>query len=91
MKIKKSTVKKICNLHEERYDKCYAMLRRLIEKSGRKDWLFIKNCFKKLQGGARIIEDVEAIISQGMNIICFSSSRAKVALIHSVIISISNQ
>ena len=49
------------------------MLRRLIEKSGRKDWLFIKNCFKKLQGGARIIEDVEAIISQGMNIICFSS------------------
>lgn len=70
MKIKKSTVKKICNQHEETYDKCYAMLRRLIEKSGRKDWLFIKDCYKNLQEGARIIEDVEAIISQGMNICC---------------------
>lgn len=70
MKIKKSTVKKICNQHEETCEKCYAMLRKLIEKSGRKDWLFIKDCYKKLQGGARIIEDVEAIISQGMNICC---------------------
>ena len=44
------------------------MLTKLIEKSGRKDWLFMKDCYIKLQGGARIIEEVEALISQGMNI-----------------------
>lgn len=44
------------------------MLTKLIEKSGRNDWLFMKDCYIKLQGGARIIEEVEALISQGMNI-----------------------
>lgn len=45
------------------------MLTKLIEKSGRKDWLFMKDCYIKLQGGARIIEEVEALISQGMNLL----------------------
>ena len=68
------------------------MLTKLIEKSGRKDWLFMKDCYIKLQGGARIIEEVEALISQGMNIFtCLSSKKAEVASIPFVMKSRLNQ
>lgn len=54
--------------HKETYDKCYATLATSLEKSGRKDWLFIKDCFKKIQGGPRIIEELEYGICKGMKL-----------------------
>ena len=39
-----------------------------MEKSGRKDWLFMKNGYKKVQGGICIIEEVETRIYQGITI-----------------------
>ena len=54
--------------HKETYDKCYAMLTKSLERSGRKDWLFIKDCYKKIQGGQRIIEEFEYGICKGMKL-----------------------
>ena len=44
------------------------MLTTLVETSGRKDWLFMKNGYKKVQGGICIIEEVETRIYQGITI-----------------------
>ena len=58
------------------------MLTKLVEKSGRKDWLFMKNCYKKVQGGTCIIEEVEALIYQGITIFyVFISQQAEKELV----------
>ena len=51
------------------------MLTKLVEKSGRKDWLLMKDCYKKVQGGTRITEEVEALINQGITIFIHSISQ----------------
>ena len=58
----------INNELKETYDKCYAMLTKSLERSSRKDWVFIKNCYKKIQGGPRIIEEFEYGISKGIKL-----------------------
>ena len=81
LKCKRSTVKKICNDHKETYNKCYAMLTKLMEKSDRKDWLFNKDCYKKIQGGIRITEEIEALINQGITIFYtfnFTAGRSRI-------------
>lgn len=61
--IRHITINRINN-YTETYDKCYAILTKLMEKSGQYDWLFIKECYKNVKDSLLIIREMEIMINQ---------------------------
>lgn len=62
--IRQITITRINNYQTETYDKCYAILTKLMEKSGHNDWLFIKDCYKNVKDSSLIIREIEVMINQ---------------------------
>lgn len=49
---------------QETYNRFYNMLTSVMNTSGQSNWLFVRNLYLSVQGGAQVVEEMEVLIKQ---------------------------